>query len=258
MCHKTFPYAISQSIPPQLLPTHIHTQQVTCPGGSDGSIHIQHPQAVMARIDNGPWAPVADFDQLAAGSYTVQIQDASGCSSNVMQVSIDTRSDIFASGQVSTQHLTLGTAVQLTSLSTGYTHLLWTLGDGQTSSLPQATHIYTQEGVYAPSLHITDTLGCADTWQAPPIRVTALPPIVIPNAFSPNADGINDYWTVSAPHLTSTTIYSRIGTVVWQAQGNSLSWNGNDTRGQAAPEGVYTAVLRFSNSMKTTSIVLIR
>jgi gliding motility-associated-like protein len=65
--------------------------------------------------------------------------------------------------------------------------------------------------------------------------------IVIPNTFTPNGDGINDYWAI--PVLTKYTsadvlIYNRYGKLVYQSAGYARPWDGT-FQGKALPAGTY-------------------
>ena len=64
--------------------------------------------------------------------------------------------------------------IQFESLSTGMiTGQLWDFGDGQTSTEPSGTHVYTEPGQYYISLTVTGP-GGVDVYQSPtPITVTA-------------------------------------------------------------------------------------
>jgi len=89
--------------------------------------------------------------------------------------------------------------------------------------------------------------------------------VFIPNAFTPNSDGKNDLFTV---HLPSTfknvtlQIFSRWGNIVFQAKGNSVSWDGG-AKGTQQPVGIYIYTLTYvdpGGSAKNTkgTLTLIR
>ncbi len=72
-------------------------------------------------------------------------------------------------------------------------------------------------------------------------------PLSIPNTFSPNGDGINDYWTI--PELKNhpnalVTIINRDGQTVLET-GNFTRWDGR-INGKPLPAGVYFYVVRTS------------
>lgn len=95
--------------------------------------------------------------------------------------------------------------------------------------------------------------------------------VYIPNAFSPNNDGINDVFTIMGSQdlvsVRSLKIFNRWGNVVFEGKdltGNDTGqgWNGQTSRGMA-PEGVYifTAYIVYDDGkerLTSGSITLIR
>ncbi|NJM93619.1 MAG: PKD domain-containing protein [Cytophagales bacterium] len=66
------------------------------------------------------------------------------------------------------------------------------------------------------------------------------PTLLIPNAFSPNGDGINDYFSVYRLNINkiSIIITNRWGGIVWQSDSLSSYWDGTQN-GEPLPTGVY-------------------
>ncbi len=72
------------------------------------------------------------------------------------------------------------------------------------------------------------------------------PPFFMPDAFSPNGDGLNDFLEVKGlltPKFT-LTVYNGWGTVVFQSADPQNSWDGR-YHGQAVPAGTYAYALRY-------------
>ena len=65
--------------------------------------------------------------------------------------------------------------------------------------------------------------------------------VYVPNAFSPNGDGLNETWNVLGGPFAEfhCAIYDRWGTLVFEASDPATGWNGADH-----PEGAYTVVVR--------------
>jgi gliding motility-associated-like protein len=74
--------------------------------------------------------------------------------------------------------------------------------------------------------------------------------ITIPNTFSPNNDGINDYWNIEAlvtyPQST-VMVYDRYGQKVYQSTGYAKPWDGT-YNGSALPPGTYYYVIDLKNN----------
>jgi gliding motility-associated-like protein len=92
-------------------------------------------------------------------------------------------------------------------------------------------------------LIVTDDQGCEG---AIVYRILFFPPcdaqrLRIPNAFTPNDDGVNDVFRVvpyeGLEQIGSLTIYDRWGEKVYENQGN-VSWDGS-IDGKPGPSDVY-------------------
>jgi gliding motility-associated-like protein len=69
--------------------------------------------------------------------------------------------------------------------------------------------------------------------------------IIIPNAFTPNGDGINDLWNIKK--LTDfpqclVSVYSRYGSLVFQSRGYFKPWDGTQN-GSPVPTGTYYFII---------------
>jgi gliding motility-associated-like protein len=85
---------------------------------------------------------------------------------------------------------------------------------------------------------------------------------IVPNAFSPNGDGINDRWRIqyleSYPGAT-VDVFNRYGQAVFSSIGYDLDWDGT-VNGKALPIGTYYYIINPKNGRKiiTGSITIIR
>jgi gliding motility-associated-like protein len=68
---------------------------------------------------------------------------------------------------------------------------------------------------------------------------------VIPNTFTPNGDGTNDVWNITALEAypkASVHVYNRYGESVFRATANIKSWDGK-YKGADVPVGTYYYVI---------------
>jgi gliding motility-associated-like protein len=75
----------------------------------------------------------------------------------------------------------------------------------------------------------------------------------IPNAFTPNEDNTNDYFTIGCnypPQNYKITIVSRWGNTVFESYDIENSWDGR-TSGEYCSPGVYYYVIQYQNNGKT-------
>lgn len=94
--------------------------------------------------------------------------------------------------------------------------------------------------------------GCEGTGQ---VTILILKTLGIPNAFSPNGDGVNDVWNI--PSLASypdcvVEVFNRYGAIVYRSIGYSTPWNGT-FNGSALPVGVYYYIINFKNGRQPYS-----
>lgn len=132
--------------------------------------------------------------------------------------------------------------INFTPLLSGTGNVVWNFGDGNTSSILNPTHTYTDGGRYDVSLTYTDsTSGCSVTvTKKQYIFIDMQENIFVPTAFTPNNDGNNDVFEVktSGVHQVKVIVFNRWGQKVFENDGNTTFWNGEN-----APEGVYSYIV---------------
>ena len=184
-------------------------------------------------------------------TYQLRIKDASGC---------EIEQPGFYFPAAATRAVTLPN--QVTQLAGGSTLQLtyrvpvsqvadyrWSpaeLFDCPTCAEPKVTAPYTQPV----SLVVTDIYGCVDSLTTR-IAVDGSEPVYVPNVFSPNGDGNNDYATLFArpgvvTRVRSFRIFTRWGALVYEAtdvapDAGLVGWDGQ-LGSRPAQSGVYTWV----------------
>ena len=165
---------------------------------------------------------------LRGGTYTVTVTDVYGCTANA--------SYVVAEGSFGVQALqdatiNLGQNVQLGGLvsgGTGQYAYMWT-PDYNMSCLTCLSPVATPYQTMIYSLQVTDTNGCiaSDTIK---IIVNPLHNIFIPNAFSPNGDGNNDYFSIKGDLnliiFFEVKIFDRWGEKVFDSNNPYFEWDG--------------------------------
>jgi gliding motility-associated-like protein len=115
-------------------------------------------------------------------------------------------------------------------------------------------------------LIVQDTEGCLSYSDEVSINLMVDYAIHIPNAFSPNHDGVNDhfqaYFSDGVQRAYELQVRDRWGNIVFNQKGENIAWDGN-FRGQKAINGVYnyTLVLSLVNGteiIKTGTVCLMR
>ncbi|REJ83749.1 MAG: PKD domain-containing protein [Bacteroidetes bacterium] len=144
----------------------------------------------------------------------------------------------------------------------------WNFGDGSpTTTNTDPQHIFTSNGTYIVTLVGQDSNGCIDTAQVT-ITVVDDTQITIPNVFTPNADGKNDYFNIFSNKSNLSVdakIFNRWGREIatWNSSTNSKGWDGKSDGGKEAAEGVYVYIISITHpdgrvEEKNGSVSLIR
>ncbi len=92
------------------------------------------------------------------------------------------------------------------------------------------------------TLLVTNEFGCS-VQDTAVLFVTHIHELYVPNAFSPNGDGTNDffiYFTKGIRKINELKIYNRWGQIVYSTNGyDETPWEGISLKGLASPFGVY-------------------
>lgn len=115
----------------------------------------------------------------------------------------------------------------------------------------------------ADQLYIITAMGQNGCSAADTMQVTVLPGLFIPNAFSPNGDGINDVWLIrnlDAYPRAEMRIFDRYGQIVFSATGYAQPWDGRSAAGVPLPAGVYYFILdpKSGASVRQGSVTILR
>jgi gliding motility-associated-like protein len=184
-----------------------------CEGDPSGSITVSGvtggTPAYMYSIDGGTLQTTPTFEDLLAGEYTIAVVDANGCSYNEsftvldgLLLTIDIGPDI---------ELELGDSITLWA----DVSLPWSQIDSivwEPVDILSCTHCTNPElyGLQSDVVIATVFSGGCIALDALTLTVDVDANIYIPNVFSPNDDGINDYVTVFSDHRVRRVVYLEI------------------------------------------------
>lgn len=140
--------------------------------------------------------------------------------------------------------------VQFTDKSTGAAHWNWQIGNRFTTLEQNPTYTFSDTGLVNVRLIVTHPAGCKDSMT----KVLDIRPEVtwfMPNAFTPNGDGVNDdfYGKGYLNGVTDfkMTIWNRWGELVFETSNPNDRWNGEKRNAHGmSPEGVYVYVVTFT------------
>lgn len=208
------------------------------------------------------------FDE--EGVQEINVRDENGCLINITvnialpelgsasATIIDGTTDPFG-------NYTLNMPISFSSeMSDNITSFTWDFGDGTTSDQENPEHIYTDIGVFTVTLTTQDANGCVLVNELQ-VSVNLGYEIIMPTAFTPNKDNLNDrlYPEFYGLKDLKLVIYNSWGDVIFVSETlESGGWDGT-VRNQEAPAGGYVYKL-FAYSVsgrtieKTGSFLLIK
>lgn len=204
-------------------------QNVLCHPLQNGAINISATSSFLPLQyiwSNG--ATLEDLNGLASGNYSVTVQDAHGCVDSLSFV-ISNDSAFSISVNPAYSEIDLGETVDFNvTSSTTIASVLWTPAASlDCNDCLQPTAAPISNTVY--QIQATDINGCEASNRAE-IIVTPKYVVFIPNAFTPNGDGANDYFQVfgnkEAWKQFSVTIFNRIGEKVYESNDMNFQWDG--------------------------------
>jgi gliding motility-associated-like protein len=132
----------------------------------------------------------------------------------------------------------------------------WDFGDGQTSSLENPSHVYSQVGVYTVKLVTTNTGGCLDSITKT-VEVKPQFTFYIPNTFTPNGDHINDFFTGKGLEIIEfeMSIFDRWGEEIFKTNDLDIGWDGTVRGGSVvAQEDVYVYKVKLRDFDKAQHV----
>jgi gliding motility-associated-like protein len=116
-------------------------------------------------------------------------------------------------------------------------------GDGTTEDIANPFHVFPDAGEYEVLHTVTNMFGCTDTLTRI-ITIDPVPMLFVPNAFTPDNDGINDIWGAYTygfeVEAFEMLVFNRNGELVFRGTQPEQWWNGSHQQGtHYVQNGVY-------------------
>lgn len=239
-------------------------------------------RTVILRASQGTtysWSPAAGLSSAIIANpqarptvtttYVVTVTDKDGCS-DTAQVTVKViNKNAVVAGIAGTDYLCRPSdSATFNDISTGaITRWNWDFGNGQTTTDPvPATQYYSIAGsdqTFTVRLAVADSVGCTDT-AIHVVKVAGNCFIAVPNAFTPNNDGSNDYlYPLNAYKATNLSfrVYNRFGFLVFETRDWTHKWDGK-VHGVLQASGAYVWILQYTDaagkkvSLRGTSILI--
>jgi len=244
-CNIYGTYTINQPASLELI---AETQNITCYGANDGFIKLNASggtQPYTYSITNDGNTENQQFNMAATpGNYTLSVEDTNGCSDN-KSVSISEPGEIFASYNYHNPSCEGNRDGFVEFVVSGGTEPYLYYWNESMITIPLIPAL--AQGQY--SLSISDANNCIVDLGIATLIDNPVDCIKIPNAFTPNGDGVNDTWIIENIEIFSGAylqVFNRWGQELWAAKSSENPWDGtfND---RFVPAGTYLYVIDLHN-----------
>ncbi len=236
----------------------LQVSNITCFGYDDAAIVVENVEGgtppYLYALGGQPFGTINVFTGLAPGTYELKVQDSFGCE-YTESFTIDQPAELTASlnaiGLVG-GIVPLGESIELAvglNISTSEVASVTWLPDGIAVGCADPCLALTLTPGNSTNYEVTvvDSNGCLASAEIL-IPVDKTRPVFVPNAFSPNDDGINDQLVVfggnSVTNIKSFLVFSRWGESIFEVYGVppndfNYGWDGS-YKGDIMDAGVYT------------------
>lgn len=189
------------------------------------------------------------------GTYFVTVVSAEGCASeDSIEVGIFEGSSVVATPLDTT--VSLGFPAQL--FATGGIAYEWSPTDGLNDAFianPTATPL--ENTTYSVTVTVSD--GCFAVREVT-VNVVEDFLVIPPNLFSPNGDGINDYWVIDNIDnypICEVIVFNRWGSEIFSSEGYQNDWDGT-SGGQNVSDGTYYYILKCADKTYKGAVTILR
>lgn len=236
---------------PEILSAEVFLRKY-CNGQADGEVSIitmggtaPYSYNLFGSTSNNTYnktQSTPDFTNLLAGRYTLLIEDARGCQySETLDIVDPPLLELRVSANTPVCPGESNGTITVTAFGgTEPYNYRW-----ETPATNGTTIENVGKGTYR--VTVTDANGCFASRII--MKDELVPRMLFPNTFSPNGDGINDYFEPLSPCVPDydMVIYDRWGKLVYQLKNGKGSWDGT-TNGKEMPADMYVYNVTYINN----------
>lgn len=214
--------------------------------GNPSFVDLQNPQKPLVCFENKGQNPIYY-------NVTLTVTSDKNCTASLTKPNYIT---VFPLPKASFLHYPKQTSiadpiVHFTDISTGAESWYWNFNDNTPiNTLQNPSHIFQDTGHFEVVLTVENSYGCIDST----INSVIIRPdwtLFIPNAFSPNGDGINDIFAPKGHGIIDyeMMIFSRWGKMIFRTTAIEKGWDGRvQNSRKMCPQGVYIYKINIISS----------
>jgi len=254
-CTATAEYQLEE---PSLIRANTSANDITCIGGDNSGVinfdtTFGGTPPYQYSTDGILFTGTPSLQGLPAGTYEVVVQDAAGCEESFTQSVLPAPEFTVELGE--DQTINLGDSILLTAQSSSNNaDFNWILPGDSLKQINGSSIMAAPLITSAYYVEAFDTVTLCSASDVIIIKVEKKRNIYIPNAFSPNDDGVNDMFYINAGRgvaiIESFRIFSRTGNLVYEAtdflpNDPGTAWDGY-FRGEELDPGVFVYVAEIA------------
>lgn len=188
-----------------------------------------------------------DLTNISSGFYDLTVQDAFGCQSVENNIFVPENGFPNATLDISPNPAFIGDSVFYSNNTLGsIVSSTIILSDGSIVTNSDTSEIFTQDGIYSICLNVENSFGCRDSVCNEVIINPIFEDFIVPNIFTPNKDGNNDYFSIEGLNDNyNIYLFNRWGQVVFSESPYQNMWDGTGSNGEILSEGTYYYILEI-------------
>ncbi|MCK9254899.1 MAG: gliding motility-associated C-terminal domain-containing protein [Bacteroidales bacterium] len=255
-CSSEANFTISQ---PNILKLNKEFKNISCYGYNDGSANLSATGGTSPynfNISDGVNTMGGNsFYNLSAGTYTIKVNDSNNCVDSSKLLLLEPAK--LTATYFYTNPSCIGNNNGYIEINpSGGTEPYSFIWENNVSDLPTISGL--AQGIY--NITIADNNDCE--FELPFVNLIDVDEecLKIPNAFTPNGDGINETWIIENIEMFPTAIisvYNRWGQKLFEGKGDGEEWDGK-FNGKLVPTGSYLYVIEmYKRGKNYTGVVTV-
>jgi len=198
-----------------------------------------------------------NLTNLMAGTYTLQVKDATACGLATQEYSVTSTDAFVAPPAIDNLQVCSGGDIMLMvkdpQVGSGYR--LYDTGTSTVILDDETSGVFKVPITASRSFYVSQYTGNCESTRVDVTVTIGLSSVNIPNTFTPNNDGVNDLWVINGMENYPSAlvqVFNRYGQKVFESKGYDHPFDGK-MGGSLLPPGAYYYIINLNSSCKLLS-----